>query len=138
MFRLSEQHRSSLTSAAHEEFERRAVRALRKGLPSDVVPPGGDRELAALIWRCVPRAERYGLSTEFEAMCFVHAVCRLGENFDADPLAFPARILLTSRSIPPLAKAKQLLVFVETIETTWKRLGISPRREPPGRKGGTS
>lgn len=99
---------------ALEEFEELAVDELRVTLPEETAE-WSDEDLADCVREALPRAESYGLETEFEVVCFAQAMILLGDTFDTDSHCVPAQIVLNSSMLPSEEKADLLVLFARAL-----------------------
>lgn len=93
---------------ARAAFEARAIAHLRRDLAEQTAGLGDD-EVTRRVREAIARAERYGLATQRQIVCFVDASFLLGEGFDTDPGHGWAREVLHSPHLAASDKANLLL-----------------------------
>lgn len=108
MFKLRQEHLKAFSQLTLESFLNRGVSHLRKHFPSRV-EDASDDDLRNWIRSCIPRAGAYGLTSQYEVMCFVDATILLGADFDSEPNYRLAAQLLCDASKPNQKRAKLLL-----------------------------
>ena len=91
-----------------EEFLDRGAAQLRKEFPKEMAD-ASDANLRIRVRRGIDRAAIYGLTSQYEVICFVDAAVLLGEDFDRDPKHAWAKVLLDDPSVSPQDKADRLL-----------------------------
>src|SRR5579883_3075332 len=91
-----------------EDFEARAAQYLRKCL-AKTTARYTDQQLRQRVRECLPRARRYGLTSEAGVVCFAAATFLLEEDFDDRRRFLPAQIILRSPKLDPKAKGEALL-----------------------------
>ncbi len=111
MFELREEHLNAFAGAAYDAFEDGVLRQLREVFP-DKVRAFPDEDIRGRISACIPRAGVYGLTTQYQVMCFIDATYLLGEQFDGDP-QYPSIRELLSSPLAPEDKADCLLAAAQ-------------------------
>jgi hypothetical protein len=111
MFQLREEHLNAFAQAAYGAFEDGVLRQLREVFP-DKVRAFTDEDIRGRIRAGIPRASVYGLTTQYQVMCFIDATYLLGVKFDSDPRYPSIRELLLS-PLAPEDKADCLLVSAQ-------------------------
>jgi hypothetical protein len=110
MFQLSENHLDAFRGIARGVFETRGVAHLSRRLPKQTAPYD-DEQLRERIRSCIPRANRYNLTTQREVMAFVDTTYLSHEHFDTDPSCHWAQAVLGDREVAPDLKANLLVSF---------------------------
>jgi hypothetical protein len=109
MFQIRDAHLDAFAEAAYEAFEDGVLRRLRDVF-AEKVCDFTDEDIRNRIRACVPRARSYGLTTQYQVMCFVDTTYLLGEDFDFDPRYSWSRELLAS----PLPAAEKADCMIES------------------------
>jgi hypothetical protein len=108
MLKLRPEQVQAFTDSAWNRFETGAIRHLRQIFPTAVASQS-DSQIRQRVRDCVPRAGRYGLTTEYQVLCFVDATYLLGESFDSNPDDARLGALLTDGILLPHDRANALL-----------------------------
>jgi len=108
MWKIRQEQVDALSRGVMEGFERRAVGHCRRVLTQQV-RPYTDAQLRERVRACLPRAAPYGLTTEYEVLCFVDTSFLLGEWFDRDPVHAWALQVLQDSKLTPEERADLLL-----------------------------
>ena len=102
-----------------EDFGYRVLVHVRHELPDECCSPM--KRSAWWVHECVNRAKKYGLTNEYEIVCFVDATLLLGEGFDTDPVNSWARRLLEDSGSTPPERGNELLRRATEIRDTRTR-----------------
>lgn len=93
-------------------FERRAVAHIRENLPEQSAG-FSDPQIRERVRDGVRRANRYGLESERQAMCFIDTGFLIGPDFDTRSDTRWARTLLEDRQLSANERAARLLSRAE-------------------------
>lgn len=115
MFRIRSEQIEALHADQVRRFEDAAIGHLRLHLATQTRGQTDD-QLRRRVRECIPRAERYGLTSEQEIVCFLDATFLLSEGFDSDPETSWARELLEDEELEPSEKAETLLEWAGEVD----------------------
>ncbi len=108
MMRIRPEQMEAFDRLSLEAFLDRGAAHLRKEFPKEMAE-ASDANLRIQVRRGIDRAAKYGLTSQYEVICFVDAEVLLGEDFDGDPKHEWAKELLDDPSLSPEDKADHLL-----------------------------
>jgi hypothetical protein len=106
--RINRDQEDAYRREAEANFNRRVLMHVRR----DLAEPAAllsDEDLLRRVRECAPRAEKHGLVTEKQLMCFVDASILLGPDFDQHRDNKWVQTLLISDKLSPADKANLLL-----------------------------
>jgi hypothetical protein len=84
MFTIRDEQLQAFKASTLEDFEDRAVLFLREDFPGGAARFRDD-ELRIRVRESIPRAEIFGLESEYAVMCFVQLLLLLGDDFETNP-----------------------------------------------------
>ena len=112
MLRLRSEQMTALGKVVQDEFERRVIVHLRESLP-ELTADLSDDDLRPRLQRGWKRAEKHGLESQRQAVCYIDTCFLLGDDFEQNPRHAWAVDLLASEDIAASDKADKLLERAE-------------------------
>lgn len=111
MIEIRPEQYQSFEQAEWRKFVASAIQHVREDLP-ELATELSDADLAARVEIAVRRGEGFGLTTEYDLLCFLDASLLLNDAcFDANPKYAPIRSVLQDASLESDDKAEQVLTL---------------------------